>query len=216
MRGCGLFLILLGLVLMFGVGFGAAASESIRQPLAPIFCSAEEQFVTDSQVDEIKNQTRFYCESDDRQIRNVTGRVILFFTLTGLAPILLGAWFLGRNIPSRQEHNPTLFYTTTTSEQPRVFAQKIIIHNGKQQVFTSDRTNNQTFTGTMDMADMGISFDGSTFKMPGIEIRLDELPQMENRETIRQDTLRQLQEARDAGLISEEEFERFRQNLDTI
>lgn len=204
MRGLGLFLTIAGMIGVFVWVFVPVASEDSHPFYQQVYCMEAEAFIvrTSAASGGGTNYT-FWCESEDRTLRDVTGVLIVSGIGGGGLVTALGFMmlFMFRGKPTVTVSTPQVFTMSTSSGQ-----------KGWQGV--------QVGSPASDL----IQMDDGVIKMPGMEIRLDQMPGIDPKHfqqsgfQMQEDlsfaeSLRQLDEARNAGLITAGEYELLRRKI---
>ena len=207
--------VLIGILLMvvgFGVLFGVIVipvlpqtedNATVTNYLTPILCNPGEKLIREQYVTHDSDGTGYsmtpYCVNSERQKEDVTGRWVLIGAGGFIVPFLLGLLLTIVSAARRQQN--ALFQAVPNSYGGTDFA-----------MFSSGNNSNP------------VGFNNGTLKVNGFEIKMDGLTQdkidalKSQMQTLSgggdlTTKLKQLQEAKDNGLISSDEYDRLRQKI---
>lgn len=189
-----------------------AQNPTIDRYLAQILCRPGETVVreqyTTSRRDGTGYSANLYCVDNENQRRDETGKWVIISAVAFVIPLLVGIFVL--NLGRMRVHKVVFDGNIGGSSMPGV-------------------TFTQFSSGIGASSPIeGLEINEGSFKFGGMEIRVDSLTP-ERVQTLRQqmqsvmqngasagnltEKLRQLQETRDAGLISSEEYEGLRKEI---
>jgi hypothetical protein len=191
---------------------GTAENTTIDRYLAQILCRPGETVVreqyTTSRRDGTGYSANIYCLNNENQRRDETGKWVIISAAAFVIPLLVGIFVL--NLGRLRVHKVVFDSNIDGSSIPGV-------------TFTQFRTG---IGGASPIE--GLEINEGSVKFGGMEIRVDSLTP-ERVQALRQqmqsvvqngasggnlaEKLRQLQETRDAGLISSEEYEGLRKEI---
>lgn len=186
MRVLGVLLIVVGFILVFAWIFGPAISKDLIPLYEQVYCRDGEEFVTRTgpSSDGGTNYT-FHCNGDDRRTRDVTAIMILSGTGAGLGLLFIGVMMV---VSGYRRRMPWIVDLTQTLRTGKTTANWV-----------------QTDDNVIKVAGVEIRMDGTTAAASGMFQLHEDLSFTES--------LKQLDEARDAGLVTLVEYDRLRRKI---
>jgi hypothetical protein len=204
----GILLMVIGFAALFGIIVipvlpPTEDNATVNNYLTPLLCQPGEKLIREQYQTYDSDGTGYsmtpYCVNSERQREDVTGRWVLFGAGGFIVPFLLGLLLTIVSAARRQQN--ALFQAVPNSYSSTDFA---IFNSGNGA--------------------KNIDFQDGTLKVNGFEIKMDGLTK-EKIESLKSQMqvgvgggdlttkLRQLQEAKDNGLITYDEYDRLRQKI---
>jgi hypothetical protein len=211
----GVVLIIIAVLLLVGwivipVIPQTADNTTIDGLLAQVLCQPNDTVIREQysrrDYDGTSYSMDIYCQNSERQREDVTGKWAILGAGLFTVPFLIGLFMI---IFSSIRNGVRM--------QQTALGNVFMVDTGKLK--NSDNANSwvvSSYSDKIKTSDFGFS-DGK-FRMGGIEINMGLSPEHEkmiqeatNKSSTLKDTLQQLQEAYDAGLLQEDEYQRLRQ-----
>jgi hypothetical protein len=187
-----------------------ADNATIDNFLARVLCQPNETVIREqyswSDYDGTSYSMNVYCQNLERQREDVTGKWAILGAGVFMVPFLIGLFMI-------------IFTASRSATRIQQNALNSVFDMSSGKLKNSDNASGwtvSTFSDKIKTNDFGFS-DGK-FRMGGIEVNMGLSPehqkmiqQATNNANTLKDTLQQLQEAYDAGLLQEDEYQRLRQ-----